>query len=291
MASNNVRPANGRGLAGTEEVIAWELPTGYTTTRAVLAAALEQEGFDGGEAGPLATRYAFTRLIRQMAKDRLVRLFQQETSFVTFQLTTEYRTADWLRYDPDAKYTLSLDSGEVAGTDEQVAEWIQSRLQATAEERRNADVNRMLQRLCDREARLLSVKTMSGVYLALPRNRQFLDRLGRLVRSIGGILRRWPVDHRSPVASATTAEVVSSAAAAAEENDELLPLAEQDDWPERVLAQQLELVRRVQRDISETQERLIQHAERLELHRQWLEQLQTAAHAARALDCGPVSSE
>ena len=59
----------------------------------------------------------------------------------------------------------------------------------------------------------------------------------------------------------------------------MLPLAEQDEWPERVLQQHLEMVREVLLDIDDTHARLRQHEARLQQHIVWLNDMIEAAHA------------
>ena len=137
----------GRILSGSEEVVAWEFATGYTSTRQLLATALEREGWDGELAGPLAPRHAFARVIRSMAKGKLVRIKRSEADLIEFQITNEMVTPEWLTYDPEAKYALWIKTGDVDGTDAQVVDWIVSQLEDALEQRTAADVNRMLQRL------------------------------------------------------------------------------------------------------------------------------------------------
>ena len=212
-----------------------------------------------------------------MAQGKLVRLFEDGKDFVRFQVTGELKTPQWLQYSPESMLWLDKSEGTVGGTDQQLAEWLQDQLEETAERRNSGDVNRVLLRVCEDYGRLLSVKHLAGVYLALPRDGRFLSRLGRLVTACGGVLRRWPVDHRNPIAATSTADVIARAELTREEGDEMLPVAAQDDWPESVLREQLAACRATRVAIEDATERLHQQYARLGEHADWLRMLITQA--------------
>ena len=111
---------------------------------------------------------------------------------------------------------MSLDkqTGEVRCDAPELAERAQALLAECLEARSGADVTRLIQRLFEREADLFPIRDRGGCYFCPAEHKAFLERVDRLVSSLGGRLGRFPVPAGTPQGDRSVREAVADGLAA-----------------------------------------------------------------------------
>jgi hypothetical protein len=149
------------------EIVSWEFPTGTVVKHAALAAALDAAGLNKAAARALHLRFAFVRAIRKLASDRIIRDLKETSSTVSFQLTRERRDTDHFEYDFENIVTLDLATGKVSCKDASIEAAVTALLATCVEDRKVADLSRLLLSLFSRNADVFPIKFPAGVYFVL----------------------------------------------------------------------------------------------------------------------------
>jgi hypothetical protein len=199
--------APGTKLLG--EVITWSC-SGVAVRHADLVAALRGAGLDESVARELAPRNAFARACKRLSERRVIRQLSESAAVIMFQFTRESREEGRFAYELEALLTLDKQTGEVSCDRPELAERAQALLAECLEARGGADVTRLIQRLFEREADLFPIRDRGGCYFCPAEHAGFLDRVDRLVSSLGGRLGRFPVPAGTPHGDRSVKEAVAA---------------------------------------------------------------------------------
>jgi len=182
------------GVKLTGEIVAWEfsLAKSYVAVRE----ALKNRFFDEKTARTLPTRHAFTRALKRLERDRLVRPLMEDDRRVVFQLTREFKETGQVKFNYVFEATLELDKlhGTVTSTDDEaLAKDLELRVAENCALRTTGDLSSMMKTIFTRQADLFPVKHTGGVYFVPECHRDFTDRAEAVVRDLGGSMTRFPV--------------------------------------------------------------------------------------------------
>jgi len=106
--------------------------------------------------------------------------------------------------------TLDKVSGKVSGDLPGLETLAQEALDECIAVRNGSDVTRVIQRLFERNADLFPIREHGGCYFAPAEHSSFVDRIDRMVKSLNGNLRRFPVPKGTPHGDRSVCEAVTS---------------------------------------------------------------------------------
>lgn len=191
------------------EVVTWSC-AGVRVSHKDLVAALSATGLDPAVARRLAPRHAWARACKKLEEGRIIRRLAGEegATEVRFQLTAERESAGRYEYTPEAFVTLDTVTGGLACADAALLARAQALLDECVEARTGSDVTRVIQRLFEKNADLFPVRDQGGVYFVADAHAAFTDRVARLVRALGGTVRRFPVPKGNAEGDASVRDAV-----------------------------------------------------------------------------------
>jgi hypothetical protein len=196
------------GTALLGEIITWSC-SGVTIKYTDLIEALREADLDESVARELAPRHAFSRACRKLSEARIIRPICEDAHTITFQFTKESKASDTYEYTLETRLTLDKAKGKVSCDLPGLASLAQEELDRCIANRNGGDVTRVIQKLFERNADLFPIREKGGCYFVPERHNTFVDKIDRLVKTLKGSLRRFPVPAGTPHGDRSVKEAVA----------------------------------------------------------------------------------
>lgn len=192
------------------EVVAWDLPNGEAKLRTVLDA-LTAAGIST-DIPELRSTTAFNRACKPLKKDKVVRAHKKDKDVKRYQLDRVDEDGAHINYDYVATVALDTDTGRVTcGEDYELAQTLQQGVQEQLETRTASDITRIVQTLFVRNADLFPLVPKKGVAYFVPAaHADFVERVDRFLKAMGGRLCRMPVPKGTPQGNASVQDAVKT---------------------------------------------------------------------------------
>ena len=184
-----ISTANGMKLSA--ELVTLGGRNGSTYTHASVVAALADAGLDTKAAREFQPRNAWSRACRQLAKERLIDVIEEDGDDAVFQFTKRFLASDAveggkeIKYSKEVKIRLDKKTGKLFCKDETIRSLAQRELDRCMAARTNGDVTVIAQRLFNAHADLMPLPGAAGVYLVPIAHRNFLRKVEKFLHTLG----------------------------------------------------------------------------------------------------------
>jgi hypothetical protein len=190
------------------EIITWKIQ-GVAISHADLLAGLMASDLDCDVARELAPRNAFARACSKLDSERIIRKVAEDHATITFQFTREALEEGKFSYHFESLLFLDKHSGAITSENLELEQLAKEEFGRCMEARTANDVTRLVQRLFERHADLFSIRDQGGVYFVPEVHHDFIAKVERFVRNIGGSLQRFPIPAGSPQGDRAVQEAVA----------------------------------------------------------------------------------
>ena len=190
------------------EIITWKIQ-GVAISHADLLAGLLASNLDCDVAKELAPRNAFARACSKLDSERIIRKIAEDHATITFQFTREALEEGKFSYHFESLLFLDKHSGAITSENLELEQLAKEEFGRCMAARTATDVTRLVQRLFERHADLFSIRDQGGVYFVPEVHHDFIAKVERFVRSIGGSLQRFPMPAGSPQGDRGVQEAVA----------------------------------------------------------------------------------
>ena len=190
------------------EIITWKIQ-GVAISHADLLSGLMASDLDCDVAKELAPRNAFARACSKLDSERIIRKIAEDHATITFQFTREANEGGKFHYYFESLLFLNKYSGGITSENLELEQLAKEEFGRCMEARTANDVTRLVQRLFERHADLFSIRDQGGVYFVPEEHHDFIAKVERFVRNIGGSLQRFPIPAGSPQGDRAVQEAVA----------------------------------------------------------------------------------
>ena len=190
------------------EIITWKIQ-GVAISHADLLAGLMASNLDCDVAKELAPRNAFARACSKLDSERIIRKVAEDHATITFQFTREALEEGKFSYHFESLLFLNKHSGGITSENFELEQLAKEEFGRCLEARTANDVTRLVQRLFERHADLFSIRDQGGVYFVPEVHHDFIKKVERFVKNIGGSLQRFPIPAGSPQGDHAVQEAVA----------------------------------------------------------------------------------
>jgi hypothetical protein len=190
------------------EIITWKIQ-GVAISHADLLSGLMASDLDCDVAKELAPRNAFARACSKLNNERIIRKVAEDHSTISFQFTREALEEGKFSYHFESLLFLDKHSGNITSENLELEQLAKEEFGRCLESRTANDVTRLVQRLFERHADLFSIRDQGGVYFVPEVHHDFIAKVERFVRNIGGSLQRFPIPAGSPQGDRAVQEAVA----------------------------------------------------------------------------------
>jgi hypothetical protein len=190
------------------EIITWKIQ-GVAISHAYLLSGLMASDLDCDVAKELAPRNAFARACSKLNSERIIRKVAEDHATITFQFTREALEEGKFSYHFESLLFLNKYSGGITSENLELEQLAKEEFGRCMEARTANDVTRLVQRLFERHADLFSIRDQGGVYFVPEVHHDFIAKVERFVRNIGGSLQRFPIPAGSPQGDRAVQEAVA----------------------------------------------------------------------------------
>ena len=190
------------------EIITWKIQ-GVAISHADLLAGLMASDLDCDVAKELAPRNAFARACSKLDSERIIRKVAEDHATISFQFTREALEEGKFSYHFESLLFLNKHSGDITSENLELEQLAKEEFGRCLEARTANDVTRLVQRLFERHADLFSIRDQGGAYFVPELHHDFITKVERFVRSIGGCLQRFPIRAGSPQGDRAVQEAVA----------------------------------------------------------------------------------
>jgi len=188
------------------EIISWESPTEVPI--GTLRDGLRAAGFKEELARDMLPRNAWLRAAKRMEEDRVIDKIEDAGGIMLFQFTKKYLADKQWDFRMETILTLEKATGKVSCTVWELEERAQRLIDEQMGKRSSADVTRIIQTICRKEADLFPIRRQGGVYFVPERHSWVIGSLGTLLESIKGSLVRFPVPAGSETGRLNAAQIM-----------------------------------------------------------------------------------
>ena len=190
------------------EIITWKIQ-GVAISHADLISGLMASDLDCDVAKELAPRNAFARACSKLDSERIIRKVAEDHVTITFQFTREALEEGKFSYHFESLLFLNKYSGGITSENLELEQLAKEEFSRCMEARTANDVTRLVQRLFERHADLFSIRDQGGVYFVPEVHHDFIVKVERFVKNIGGSLQRFPIPAGSPQGDRAVQEAVA----------------------------------------------------------------------------------
>jgi hypothetical protein len=190
------------------EIITWKIQ-GVAISHADLLSGLIASDLDCDVAKELAPRNAFARACSKLDSKRIIRKIAEDHAKISFQFTREANEGGKFHYYFESLLFLDKHSGNITSENLELEQLATEEFGRCMEARTANDVTRLVQRLFERHADLFSIRDQGGVYFVPEVHHDFIAKVERFVRNIGGSLQRFPIPAGSPQGDRAVQEAVA----------------------------------------------------------------------------------
>lgn len=182
------------------DIISWDLAEGTSISYSELQGALSAADLEVAVARELLPRYAFTRAIKEMQEQRIIKRVAEANGKIAFQFTMEQlqKSGAQVHFEYQMETILILDkvTGAITSDDTDVDDLIdiaKDLLAKATEARTTADVSRVIKRLFEKNADMFPLRKAGGIYFVPAQHLPFADKIEHFVSQLHGELHRMPV--------------------------------------------------------------------------------------------------
>jgi len=175
-------------------IVTWTAPK-EPVELSTLRAALADCGFNADRlAQDMAPRNAFTRAVKDLSQDRIIRRIGGEGELLTFQFTREALVCAELEYTKECILELNKETGEVTCAEptaeaQAIAKHAGELIAQHSMVRISSDITRLVQKIFDdRGGDLVPLRPQGGVYFVPPHQYDLVEDVSCMLRLIGGEL-------------------------------------------------------------------------------------------------------
>jgi hypothetical protein len=180
---------NGHKLLGS--IVTFETSAPQPRKHVDVVAALTNSGLDPKFARELLPKSAFSRACKKLSEDAVIDVIKSAEDYIRFQFTKkEMRNEEW-EYTKDTELRLNTITGEIECKKKELQKKAKELLDKALEDRTTTDITQIVNRLCDNNTDLFSVK--SGVYFVPEEKAAFMVQIDEFLQKIGGHVDRFPV--------------------------------------------------------------------------------------------------
>lgn len=170
-------------------IVSWNAPK-EPVAIGDLRVALMTHGFDVDLAKDMAPRNAFSRAIKDLNKERIIRRAEEDEDKIKFQFTREALVDTEFEYTKECDLYVDKSSGCVTGTDAALAIHAESLLRHHMGIRISGDITRLVQKIfANAGGDLIPIREQGGVYFVPQTHADLVARVGMLLNAVGGKLK------------------------------------------------------------------------------------------------------
>lgn len=190
-------------------IVGWRVQSKGTNLAAVRAA-LDAAKLPVNEACELNAKQAWGRAIKSLKEDRLIDKVIDEKGVMSFQFTKKAMSGDRIEFDYEWTVFLDTNNGRIECPDNPSFVPTATGLLDEAFVHRNAaDLSRIIQRLFEKHADLISIIPRKGVCYFVPdQHLGFLEQIETFLQCVGGKLHRFPVPKDDARASQEVSDAI-----------------------------------------------------------------------------------
>lgn len=177
------------------EVIAWRCAA---TNQAAMVDALRLAGLDPKMARELAPRNAFSRALKKLSDQRVIRQTAENATEIEFQFTKEAKLDGEFVYSREAMLTLVKRDGSIKCDNAALKAAAESQLDRAFGERTASDVTSIVQRIIEAHGDLFPIRPQGGCYFVPQRFAGLVDQVQKFLGGIGGAVVRFAVAQGNP---------------------------------------------------------------------------------------------
>lgn len=160
------------------EVIAWRCSA---TNQAAMVDALRLAGLDVKMARELAPRNAFSRALKKLSDQRVIRQTAEDATDIQFQFTKEAKLGGEFVYEREALLTLRKKSGEIICIVPALKAAAEAALDVAFGVRTASDVTSIVQRIIEAHGDLFPIRPQGGCYFVPQKFAPLVDQIGKSV--------------------------------------------------------------------------------------------------------------
>ncbi|MCY2972124.1 MAG: hypothetical protein NTZ30_15825 [Planctomycetota bacterium] len=190
------------------EIITWKIPR-VAISHADLITGLMASDLDCDVVKEIAPRNAFARACSKLDNERIIRKVAEDHATISFQFTREALEDGKFNYHFESLLFLDKHSGNITSENLELEQLAKVEFGRCMAARTANDVTRLVQRLFERHADLFSIRDQGGVYFVPELHHDFITKVERFVRNIGGSLQRFPIPAGSPQGDHAVQEAVA----------------------------------------------------------------------------------
>jgi hypothetical protein len=173
---------------GIGKIVSWSAPKEPISVT-TLRVALINAGFDPDYAKDMAPRNAFSRSIKELNKERIIRKVDEDENEVKFQFTREALVNTEFEYTKECELFLNKSSGTVRGSSNELAHHAQSLVFHNMSIRISSDITRLIQKIFENAGGdLAPIRPQGGVYFVPAAQDGLVVSVKQLLRDVGGEL-------------------------------------------------------------------------------------------------------
>lgn len=177
------------------EVISWRCSA---TNQAAMVDALRAAGLDEKMARELAPRNAFSRALKKLSDQRVIRQTNEDATAIEFQFTKEAKLSGEFVYEREAMLTLKKKTGAISCPVESLRHAAEAALDVAFGVRTASDVTSIVQRIIEAHGDLFPIRPQGGCYFVPQRFAPLVDQVQTFLGGIGGTVVRFSVAQGNP---------------------------------------------------------------------------------------------
>lgn len=177
------------------EVIAWRCSA---TNQAAMVDALRAAGLNVKMARELAPRNAFSRALKKLSDQRVIRQTAENATEIEFQFTKEAKLGGAFVYSREAVLTLVKRDGAIKCENPGLKAAAESALDVAFGVRTASDVTSIVQRIIEANGDLFPIRPQGGCYFVPQAFAPLVDQVQVFLGGIGGAVVRFSVAQGNP---------------------------------------------------------------------------------------------
>lgn len=177
------------------EVIAWRCAA---TNQAAMVDALRLAGLDPKMARELAPRNAFSRALKKLSDQRVIRQTAENDTVIEFQFTKEAKLGGEFVYEREAMLKLVKKSGAIECENAGLKAAAEAALDVAFGNRTASDVTSIVQRIIEAHGDLFPIRPQGGCYFVPQKFAPLVDQVQKFLGGIDGAVVRFAVAQGNP---------------------------------------------------------------------------------------------
>lgn len=168
---------------------------------------LAYAGLSEDLARELLPQNAFKRACRDMAKNRVIDVVQEDKDSIHFQFTKKEIKTGYAEFSYEQIVTVNKKTGRISASDYSFQSKAQSLLDNELSIRRSDDINRLVHKVFDENGGdLIKIRPQGGAYFVPQSHAHLIQNLTWLMNVIGGVLVSYEIGGESETTKASIAQ-------------------------------------------------------------------------------------